>query len=85
MGYSPWGCKELDMTELLTHTHMHTHTHTQREREYRHRRGRAWYKMIAQASKEERSVKYKVVKASGTPMQKSDYPSSEKVLKYSLL
>ena len=23
-GYSPWGCKELDMTE-----HTHTHTHTQ--------------------------------------------------------
>ena len=20
MGYSPWGCKELDMTEQLTHT-----------------------------------------------------------------
>ena len=65
MGYSPWGCKELDMTELLTHTHAHTHTHThthtEREREqeieYSPRRGRAWYKMIAQASKEERSVK----------------------------
>ena len=25
-GYSPWGCKESDMTE---HTHTHTHTHTQ--------------------------------------------------------
>ena len=24
-GYSPWGCKELDMTEQLTHTHTHTH------------------------------------------------------------
>ena len=24
MGYSPWGRKELDMTELLTHTHTHT-------------------------------------------------------------
>ena len=63
MGYSPWGCKELDMTELLTHTHACTHTHTERERErerereYSPRRGRAWYKMIAQASKEERSVK----------------------------
>ena len=53
------------MTELLTHTHAHTHTHThthtEREREkeieYSPRRGRAWYKMIAQASKEERSVK----------------------------
>ena len=22
--YSPWGCKELDMTEWLTHTHTHT-------------------------------------------------------------
>ena len=22
MGYSPWGCKELDMTERLTHTHV---------------------------------------------------------------
>ena len=30
MGYSPRGCKELDMTEQLTHTH--THTHTQEER-----------------------------------------------------
>ena len=25
-GYSPWGCKESDTTELLTHTHTHTHT-----------------------------------------------------------
>ena len=25
---SPWGCKESDMTEQLTHTHTHTHTHT---------------------------------------------------------
>lgn len=41
--------------------------------------------MIAQASKEERSVKYKVVTASGTQVQKSDYPSSEKVLKDPLL
>ena len=24
---SPWGCKELDTTEQLTHTHTHTHTH----------------------------------------------------------
>ena len=24
-GYSPWGCKESDMTK---HTHTHTHTHT---------------------------------------------------------
>ena len=23
MGYSPWGCKQLDMTEQLTHTYMH--------------------------------------------------------------
>ena len=29
MGYSPWGCIEMDMTEQLTHTHTHTHTHTQ--------------------------------------------------------
>ena len=28
MGYSPWGLKELDMTEQLTYTHTHTHTHT---------------------------------------------------------
>ena len=33
MGYSPWGCIELDMTELLSarmrmRTHTHTHTHT---------------------------------------------------------
>ena len=26
IGYSPWGWKELDITE--THTHTHTHTHT---------------------------------------------------------
>ena len=29
-GYSPWGCKESDMTEqpsMHTHTHTHTHTH----------------------------------------------------------
>jgi len=28
VGYKPWGRKELDMTEQLTHTHTHTHTHT---------------------------------------------------------
>ena len=31
LGYSPWGHKELDMTEQLStyiHTHTHTHTHT---------------------------------------------------------
>ena len=28
VGYSLLGCKELDMTEQLTHTHTHTHTHT---------------------------------------------------------
>ena len=34
MGYSPWGHKESDMTQQLTHTqkrarvHTHTHTHT---------------------------------------------------------
>ena len=28
-GCSPWGHKESDMTEQLTHTHTHTHTHTQ--------------------------------------------------------
>ena len=28
VGYSPWGCKQLDMTEQLTHTRTHTHTHT---------------------------------------------------------
>ena len=27
-GYSPWGCKESDMTECV-HGHTHTHTHTQ--------------------------------------------------------
>ena len=26
VGYSPWGCKELDKTEQLTHTRKHTHT-----------------------------------------------------------
>ena len=25
--YSPWGRKESDTTEQLTHTHTHTHTH----------------------------------------------------------
>ena len=37
VGYSPWGCKELDMTEhtcahthACTRTHTHTHTHTHR-------------------------------------------------------
>ena len=25
MGYSPWGHKELDTTERLTHTHTHTY------------------------------------------------------------
>ena len=29
VGCSPWGHKESDMTEWLTHTHTHTHTHTQ--------------------------------------------------------
>ena len=31
LGYSPWGCRELDTTEYNTHaracTHTHTHTH----------------------------------------------------------
>ena len=27
VGYSPWGRKESDTTEQLTHTHTHTHTH----------------------------------------------------------
>ena len=26
-GYSLWGCKESDTTDLHTHTHTHTHTH----------------------------------------------------------
>ena len=26
-GYSPWGLKESEMTEQLSHTHTHTHTH----------------------------------------------------------
>ena len=27
--YSPWGCKESDVTERVrAHTHTHTHTHT---------------------------------------------------------
>ena len=28
MGCRPWGCKESDTTESLTHIHIHTHTHT---------------------------------------------------------
>ena len=34
-GYSPWGCKELDITEhvhMYTHRHAHTHTHIEKER-----------------------------------------------------
>ena len=27
LSYSPWGLKESNTTELLTHTHTHTHTH----------------------------------------------------------
>ena len=27
-GYSPWGHKESDTTEGLSHTHTHTHTYT---------------------------------------------------------
>ena len=27
VGYSPWGRKESDMTERVTHTHTHRHTH----------------------------------------------------------
>ena len=27
-GYSPWGCKESDSTEQITHIHTHTHTYT---------------------------------------------------------
>jgi len=30
-GFSPWGCKELDMTEQLS-ANTHTHTHTQEVR-----------------------------------------------------
>ena len=29
-GYSPWGLKDSDMTERITHTHTHTDTHTHR-------------------------------------------------------
>ena len=28
VGYSPWGHKDLDVTDRLTHTHTHTHMHT---------------------------------------------------------
>ena len=28
-GMRPWGRKESDLTEQLTHTHTHTYTHTQ--------------------------------------------------------
>ena len=30
-GYSLWGCKESDTTDLHTHTHTHTHTRTPRQ------------------------------------------------------
>ena len=29
VGFSPWGHKELDTSEVTWHTHTHTHTHTQ--------------------------------------------------------
>ena len=32
--YSPWGHKEWDTTERLTHTHTHTHTHTGKNKAY---------------------------------------------------
>ena len=32
-GYSPWGCKESDTTEELTHTHTHIYTHIHIKRE----------------------------------------------------
>ena len=37
MGYSPWGCKESDITEhayihIRMHTHTHTHTHQDRRK-----------------------------------------------------
>ena len=38
MSYSPWGHKQPDMTERLTHTHIHTHTHTHTHKAY-HRPG----------------------------------------------
>ena len=39
VGYSPWGCKELDMTEWLTHTHTQTHSHPQ----IQHSRPPLWF------------------------------------------
>ena len=33
-GGLPWSCKELDMTELLTHTHTHTHARTHTHTQY---------------------------------------------------
>ena len=29
VGYSPWGCKESDMTEATEHTHTQTHTQSE--------------------------------------------------------
>ena len=34
--YCPWGHKESDTTERLSHTHTHTHTHTQNVLDPRH-------------------------------------------------
>ena len=31
LGYTPWGCKELNMTEGAFCMHLHTHTHTARK------------------------------------------------------
>ena len=36
---SPWGCEELNMTEVTKHTHTHTHTHTHREIKGQHLTG----------------------------------------------
>ena len=35
-GYSPWYCKESDMTECLTHTCTYTHTHTKHNHPFYH-------------------------------------------------
>ena len=43
--YSPWGCKESDVTGQLsahTHTHIHTHAHTHTHTHTHTRYLRAW-------------------------------------------
>ena len=51
MGYSPWGCKVLDMTEhACVHTHTHTHTHPPALFPLLRPSLRPWVEMVAAAA-----------------------------------